>query len=322
MTLAPTPTHRDTGHGQSDGTGLEQAGRGARGLVASKAQEWGCEPAALLAVIEVESAGRIFARVKGRSEPLIRFEGHWFHRLLPELEAGASEASGVSRTLPPDVSRTPLAGARWRLLDARRGDRPQAAALSSCSWGLGQVMGFHWRRLGYGSVDALVAEARSGAAGQIGLMARFVDDAGLASALVKRDWHRFARRYNGPLYARHGYHSKLAAAYARAKRLDLSVEPTLPRVAHEGDGLRFGARGPRVRLLQRALSRAGHPLVVDGLFGIRTDRALRLWQARRGAPVTGAVSLGDAWHLFGARETFAIVMRRVRASLPTLRSTA
>ena len=41
-------------------------------------------PAALLAVVEVESGGRIGAKVNGRMEPMIRFEGHYFHRLLPK----------------------------------------------------------------------------------------------------------------------------------------------------------------------------------------------------------------------------------------------
>ena len=46
------------------------------------AAETGMERAALLAVAEVESGGRAFARVAGRREPLIRFEGHYFDRRL------------------------------------------------------------------------------------------------------------------------------------------------------------------------------------------------------------------------------------------------
>ena len=40
------------------------------------------EPAALLAIAEVESAGKAYALVKGRKEPMIRFEGHYFDRRL------------------------------------------------------------------------------------------------------------------------------------------------------------------------------------------------------------------------------------------------
>jgi hypothetical protein len=43
-------------------------------------------------------------------------------------------------------------------------------------------MGAHWAWLGFDSVDALVEEARSGAAGQARLMARYIEKAGLAEA--------------------------------------------------------------------------------------------------------------------------------------------
>ena len=39
------------------------------------AERIGVEPAALLAIAEVESGGKAFAIVGGRPEPLIRFEG-------------------------------------------------------------------------------------------------------------------------------------------------------------------------------------------------------------------------------------------------------
>jgi hypothetical protein len=83
------------------------------------------------------------------------------------------------------------------------------------SWGIGQVMGAHWAWLGYADVDALVAEARCGVAGQVRLMARYIEKAGLAAAVRRRDWEAFARGYNGPQYRRYGYHRKIAAAYHR-----------------------------------------------------------------------------------------------------------
>ena len=39
-------------------------------------------PAALLAVVDVESGGRMSANIDGKEEPLIRFEGHYFDRFL------------------------------------------------------------------------------------------------------------------------------------------------------------------------------------------------------------------------------------------------
>ena len=52
--------------------------------IIAAAWELGVEPAALLAVAEVESNGQAFALIAGQREPLIRFEGHYFNRNLPQ----------------------------------------------------------------------------------------------------------------------------------------------------------------------------------------------------------------------------------------------
>ena len=54
--------------------------------------------------------------------------------------------------------------------------------------------------------------------GQIQLMLRFIEKAGLEEALQKRDWRNFARRYNGPAFARNQYDSRMAAAFGRWNR--------------------------------------------------------------------------------------------------------
>ena len=91
--------------------------RAAQRAIARTAGELGVEPAALLAVAEVESGGRAHARVNGRDEPLIRFEGHYFHRRLtgaararvpPARRHSAKSSSTVGRisseTLPSTAS--------------------------------------------------------------------------------------------------------------------------------------------------------------------------------------------------------------------------
>jgi len=101
------------------------------------------------------------------------------------------------------------------------------AALESTSWGLGQVMGAHWEWLGYATVDDLVAEARGSVAGQARLMLRFIEKAELLEVLKARNWREFARRYNGPAFARNEYDKRMAEAYQRwQKQLD-----TLKRAA-------------------------------------------------------------------------------------------
>jgi hypothetical protein len=184
------------------------------GLLSDVARRYDIEPAALLAVAEVESGGRAFASVKGRSEPLIRFEGHYFDRRL----SGEKRDDARKRSLASPQAgaiRNPASQAeRWALLDRAAGIDPQAA-YESVSWGIGQVMGAHWAWLGFANVDELVAMARSGVAGQVELMLRYIAKAGLLDAIRRHDWKAFAKGYNGPSYRKHRYDTRLAEAYER-----------------------------------------------------------------------------------------------------------
>lgn len=71
------------------------------------------------------------------------------------------------------------------------------AAIRATSYGLGQVLGDNWRRLGFTSpADLEVAQATE--AGQIDTMGRFIAaDAVLLRALRGLDFATAARRYNG-----------------------------------------------------------------------------------------------------------------------------
>jgi hypothetical protein len=252
------------------------------------AETFGIEPAALLAVADVESGGAVIALVAGRQEPLIRFEGHYFDRRLSGEALAVARTAGLASPNPGAVANPASQAARWRMLE-RAAAIDRKAAYESASWGLGQVMGAHWAWLGFADVDALVAEARAGAAGQARLMARFIDKAGLAEALRKRDWNTFARGYNGPAYRKNGYHAKLAAAYRRhaAGQGAGEAEPATGYHVHV-PVLRKGSTGDAVRDLQRQLAALGYPLAVDGVFGAGTDDALRAFQRDHGLTADGA----------------------------------
>jgi len=236
------------------------------------------EPESLMAVVEVESAGKMGALVNGRMEPLIRFEGHYFYRLLANGKRNVAVARGLAHSRAGKV-RNPLRQvSRWKLL-GRAKDIDHAAALASCSWGCGQVMGSHWRWLGYASVDALVAEARDGDAGQVRLMMRYIEKANLVGKLNDHDWAGFARAYNGPAYRKNHYDTKMRNAYLRFKNLDKADEKRFRfNRRHQLQMLRLGSRGVAVKQLQRDLSSLGHRLSVDGDFGPATERALKQFQ--------------------------------------------
>ena len=287
-------------------------GAEAKRAIAARARAMGVEPAALLAVAEVESGGRATARVEGRDEPLIRFEGHYFHRLLPPAKRRRALREGLASPRAGAVRNPRTQAARYRML-ARARAIDREAADQSVSWGLGQVMGANWRALGYGSVDELVADARAGVAGQVRLMTRFIEANGLAEPLRARDWRAFARAYNGPAYARHDYHGRMARAHARYRRSGAnalagddgpSPSPgsrpaargrTPDHAGADRPTLRRGARGESVRDLQILLGARA-----DGAFGPATLAAVRRFQSVKGLTVDGVVG-SRTWAALEAR---------------------
>ena len=275
-------------------------------------------PAVLLAIADVESAGKPFATVAGRREPVIRFEGHYFDRRLRGAQRVRARAAGLASPEPGRVANPRTQVARWTLLE-RASAIDRKAALESVSWGIGQVMGAHWAWLGYASVEAMVEEARSGVAGQIAIMLRYIERAGLAAALRRRDWAAFARGYNGPGYRKHGYDRKIARAVARYETVVATSAGPLPVIAADR-GIRYlarGATGAQVRDLQARLSAAGHGLEKDGVFGPATERALRAFQRRNGLRADG-IAGPKTWRVLtdGPRAvTKSAIWRRVLAAL-------
>lgn len=235
------------------------------------AARYAFDPAGLMAVAEVESGGKVYALIDGRNEPLIRWEGHYFDRRLSGTEQAKARAAGLANPKAGAVANPTSQAARWKML-ARALDINAQAAFESCSWGAGQVMGAHWEWLGFRSVTELVNLCRSGAAGQVELMAMFIKKAGLAGALRSRDWETFAKGYNGPAYAKNAYHTKMAAAYKCWKSGDAVVRPSV-------DGT--------VLKLQQRLTAHGFKVDTDGIRGKQTDAALKAFQKAKGLVVDG-----------------------------------
>jgi len=238
-----------------------------RKVVGAAARAFNLPEAHVLAVAQVESNGQIFARVDGKDQPLIRFEGHIFHRLLSGAQREEAVAEGLASPKAGKVKNPASQEARWRLL-AKACAINEKAALEATSWGLGQVMGMHWQRLGYASVNAMVDRAQQGLAGQLELMLAYVRAFGLEDELREGQWAPFARGYNGPGYKANAYDTKLAAAAALYGGSDQPANGLL----------RMGSKGARVRELQALLVRAGYVVKIDGDFGITTREQLRLFQ--------------------------------------------
>ena len=258
---------------------LEQAAK-------ESAARLGIDSHVLAAVAIVESAGRALAAVNGKPEPVIRFEGHYFDRRLGGKQKAAARAAGLSSPLAGSVKNPASQTARWALLE-RAAAINREAAYESTSFGVGQVMGAHWKWLGYENVEDLVSEARSGLAGQIRLMERFIAKSGLADALRRQDWTAFARGYNGPGFARNGYDRKLEQTVARLKRHFNSGGAMPADPSREGSILRLGMTGTAVADMQQLLCASGFPIRIDGNFGKDTQAALLAFQKAAGLRCDG-----------------------------------
>lgn len=181
------------------------------------ANKHGIEYAGLKAVVEVEASGKGFIG----DVPKILYEPHIMHRLLTKKNY-ITIRNNLMEAHPN------LCYPRWgtykygaesiqhkRLEIVSQFNRD--TALESCSWGLGQVMGFHWKSLGYESLQAFINDMYESEAKQLEAMIRFIKVNGLLLALKNKDWVKFARGYNGSGYAKNKYHIKLANAYAKYK---------------------------------------------------------------------------------------------------------
>lgn len=181
------------------------------------------ELATVYAVNEVESAGAGFL---SNGKPAILFERHIMYRQLStprtaEDDAGKRKARAdlLATEFPNLVNVRPggYAGGvaeHQRLAQARQLD--ETSALESASWGAFQIMGFHATSLGYASVQAFAAAMAQDENQQFNAFVAFIEaDPVLHKALKARKWADFAKRYNGPNYARNLYDVKLHRAYER-----------------------------------------------------------------------------------------------------------
>lgn len=112
----------------------------------------------------------------------------------------------------------------------------------------------------------------------------------LSQKLKQKDWAGFARGYNGPAYAKYGYHKKMAKAYARFSR-ELEFDKTIisPKQKHAYFSLKLGSLGQAVIELQTQLANQGFALDVDGDFGLATERAVKRFQAINALEADGIV---------------------------------
>lgn len=182
--------------------------------IEEQAEKLGVETACLRAVVEVECKGDGF---NSDGTPVILYERHKFYQGLRAIN-WVTKATEWYRAYP-DLCNPTMGGygkysiQHSKLEQASKLNRD--VALESCSWGIGQVMGYHWKALGYPSLQNFINLMYKDEASQLDAMCRYIKVNNLVGALKRKDWAGFARGYNGSAYAKNQYDTKLANAYKR-----------------------------------------------------------------------------------------------------------
>lgn len=180
------------------------------------AQLLDCSPAALKAVQKVETGGRGGFWNEPERRPVILFEGHIFWQQLKKRGISPEQhVTGNENILYEKWTNRHYVGGvkEYGRLEKARAIHKEAAD-ASASWGMFQIMGFNHAACGENSVASFVDMMHKSELHQLLLSLRFINaNPKMRLALQQRDWTEFAKRYNGPGYAKNQYDTKLRSAY-------------------------------------------------------------------------------------------------------------
>lgn len=172
------------------------------------AEELGVEVAAMKAVVSIE-AGAAMKGFWAPGVPVINYDPSMYRIYAPKAP---SKAADKSAKVPKGLSGYALK--EWTQLTNARHKNAQGADMATF-WGMFQIGGFNYKICGCESVEEFVAKMSYSELEQLELFAKFLIGTGQVKYLRNKDWTRFARAYNGPSYARRGYHTRIAAAYKK-----------------------------------------------------------------------------------------------------------
>ena len=183
-------------------------------FITQKALENDLSPAAVKAVIKVESRGRGFDR---EGKAIILFEGHIFWKELTNIGIDPySILRGNEDILYQKPNYKYYNRPQYpRLEKAKNID--EVVALKSASYGMFQVMGFNYKLAGFTDVESMVHTLSQSEKNQLEAFIHFLKNTACYKDLKAKDWASFARHYNGSMYKVNQYDTKLEKAYHNSK---------------------------------------------------------------------------------------------------------
>lgn len=158
------------------------------------AKEFGIAISKIRAIDEVESSGEGFDSVTGKIK--IQFESSWFKKFTNNIINNGVDVQSKE----------------WIAFNKAYAINP-VKAMESTSIGRMQVMGFHWKRLGFKSVNQMWDFAKDSETNQLWLGLKFIEtDKRIFEAVQQWNTKMVAYYYNGKNYWIKGYDKKLASA--------------------------------------------------------------------------------------------------------------
>jgi hypothetical protein len=173
----------------------------------ASAKVLGVEVAAIKAVAKVEGGGT--GIIAGK--PVILFEPHIFYKL--QRQAGIKPV--ISKICYPIWKTYPYPKgqqAQWDRMD-QASKINRSIALQSASWGLFQIMGYHFKTTGCKTLQQFINAMHESEDKHLELFVNYINNSNLDDELRLKDWKGFARQYNGALYYKNAYDTKLKKAY-------------------------------------------------------------------------------------------------------------
>lgn len=202
------------------------------------ARELNVETAAIKAVVSIE-AGAAMKGFWAPGVPVINFDRTMYNKYASKA---SSKAGAKGESVPKGL--TGYALREWtQLINARKTNA--MGANMGTFWGMFQIGGFNYKICGCESVDEFVKLMAYSELEQLELFAAFLRNTGYVKDLRALNWSGFARKYNGPSYAKRGYHTKMAKAYAKFKAEESQRVRTGPLEIVAGKSLKLkdGASG-------------------------------------------------------------------------------
>lgn len=180
------------------------------------AKRLGIKLSALKAVCDIESRGNGFLD-DGR--PVILFERHVMYRQLKKQGIKADDFLYAQSDIVNRYAGGYKGGkAEWERFRTASLIHQQSA-IESTSWGLFQIMGFHWQLLGYPTALSFTFDMEYNEFRQLHAFCTFIiKNPAMHKALKELRFAEFAKLYNGVDYQKNNYDIKLATAFAKYEK--------------------------------------------------------------------------------------------------------